>query len=122
MIGEERGQYGHEYLRRSRLGQGTFRILVTGAYRRQCAISGEKTLPVLEAAHIKPFANSGPNRIDNGLLLRSDMHIRCCWRIGPFTSRDCFIVDSPLLGLKLEQLSPGASYEGFAVRDYFRRS
>ncbi len=68
-------RYGREYLRRSRLGQGAFRALVTEAYRRQCAITGEKTLPVLEAAHIKPFASNGPNRVENGLLLRSDMHI-----------------------------------------------
>ena len=29
---------------------------------------------MLEASHIKPFAESGPNRVNNGLLLRSDMH------------------------------------------------
>lgn len=67
-------RYGSEYLMRARLGQGTFRILVTSAYHRRCAISGERALPVLEASHIKPFACSGPNRIDNGLLLRSDIH------------------------------------------------
>jgi len=66
--------YGNEYLHRSRLGQGAFRILVTDAYHRRCAISGERTLPVLQASHIKPYG-SGPNRTDNGLLLRSDLHI-----------------------------------------------
>jgi len=66
---------GREYLTRARLGQGAFRVLVTGAYHRRCAITGEKTLPVLEAAHIKPFAESGPNHTSNGLLLRSDLHI-----------------------------------------------
>ena len=67
--------YGKEYLARARLGQGAFRVLVTEAYQRRCSITGEKTLPVLEASHIKPFSESGPNRIDNGLLLRSDLHI-----------------------------------------------
>jgi len=67
--------YGAEYLTRARLGQGAFRVLVTGAYHRRCAITGEKTLPVLEAAHIRPFAAEGPNRTSNGLLLRSDLHI-----------------------------------------------
>ncbi len=71
---EVENRHGKEYLQRARLGQGAFRVLVTGAYQRRCAISGERTLPVLEAAHIKPFAESGPNRINNGLLLRSDMH------------------------------------------------
>lgn len=31
-------------------------------------------MPVLEAAHIKPYALSGPHFISNALLLRSDMH------------------------------------------------
>jgi putative restriction endonuclease len=39
-----------------RLGQGAFRILITDAYERCCAITREKALPVLEAAHIRPFA------------------------------------------------------------------
>lgn len=59
---------------RGRLGQGAFRALVTDAYTRRCAISGERTLPALEAAHIQPYAESGPNRTENGLLLRSDIH------------------------------------------------
>lgn len=71
---EDKPLYGSEYLTRARLGQGAFRLLVTGAYNRKCAITGEKTLPVLEAAHIKPYARSGPNKINNGLLLRSDLH------------------------------------------------
>jgi putative restriction endonuclease len=38
------------------------------------AISGEKTLPVLEAAHIKPYSKEGPHSTSNGLLLRKDLH------------------------------------------------
>lgn len=68
-------QYGTTYEIRSRIGQGAFRAMVTDAYKKRCAISGEKTLPVLEAAHIKPYSESGPNLTKNGLLLRSDMHI-----------------------------------------------
>lgn len=67
-------RYGAEYLTRARLGQGAFRVLVTDAYQRRCAITGEKTLPVLEAAHIQPFAEHGPHLVANGLLLRSDLH------------------------------------------------
>jgi putative restriction endonuclease len=66
--------YGQSVLRKVRLGQAAFRILITDAYSRRCSITGEKTLPVLEAAHIKPYAEAGPNYISNGLLLRSDMH------------------------------------------------
>lgn len=68
-------RYGKEFLTRARLGQGAFRILVTDAYHRRCSLTTEKTLPVLEAAHIRPFANEGPNHVSNGLLLRSDLHI-----------------------------------------------
>ena len=57
-----------------RLGQGAFRILITDAYERRCAITQEKALPVLEAAHIRPVADGGSHRLSNGLLLRSDVH------------------------------------------------
>ncbi len=62
------------YPTRVRIGQGAFRVLVTDAYSRRCAISGEKTLPVLEAAHIQPYSTSGINTTNNGLLLRADLH------------------------------------------------
>lgn len=67
-------RYGEAFLTRPRLGQGGFRVVVTEAYRRRCAITGESTLPVLEAAHILPFAEQGPHETSNGLLLRSDFH------------------------------------------------
>lgn len=66
--------YGDAFLARARLGQGTFRLLVTDAYSGRCAITGENVLPVLEAAHIKPFSVQGPHSAFNGLLLRSDFH------------------------------------------------
>jgi len=59
---------------RPRLGQGTFRVIVTDAYERRCAITGERTLPVLEAAHIKPCGSGGPHELENGLFLPSDLH------------------------------------------------
>ena len=74
LLEDTEAKYGKSVLTRVRLGQGAFRILVTDAYNRKCAISGEKTLPVLEAAHIKPYAESGPHFISNALLLRSDLH------------------------------------------------
>jgi len=59
---------------RRRLGQGAFRVLVTDVYGRQCAVTGEHTLPVLETAHIFPVSKGGEHRVSNGLLLRSDVH------------------------------------------------
>lgn len=71
---EEQDRYGQPQLIRPRLGQGAFRVLVTDAYQRRCAMTGERTLPALEAAHIQRYSESGPHRVDNGLLLRSDLH------------------------------------------------
>lgn len=73
-IQEEHARYGKEATIKPRLGQGAFRILVTDAYHRACAITEEHSLPALEAAHIKPFNESGPHAVNNGLLLRSDFH------------------------------------------------
>ena len=67
-------RFGRPFLQKARLGQGSFRTLVIDAYKRQCAITGEHTLPTLEAAHILPFADHGPHHVSNGLLLRSDFH------------------------------------------------
>jgi len=73
-IEEEQARYGKETTFRPRLGQGSFRVLVTDAYRRSCAITEEHSLPALEAAHIKPYNENGPHAVHNGLLLRSDLH------------------------------------------------
>ncbi|MBB6734051.1 HNH endonuclease [Cohnella zeiphila] len=70
----EANRYGSEQIIHPRIGQGTFKIMVTEAYHRRCAITGEKTLPVLEAAHIKPYSQNGPHMTSNGLLLRKDIH------------------------------------------------
>ena len=67
-------RYGEPQLVRPRLGQGTFRIAVTGAYGGACAVTREHSLPVLEAAHIRPYGEDGTHDVANGLLLRADIH------------------------------------------------
>ncbi|GAA3966104.1 HNH endonuclease [Gordonia caeni] len=57
-----------------RIGQQAFKAMVAETYGHHCAITGEKVRPVLEAAHILPVAAGGMHRVDNGLLLRSDVH------------------------------------------------
>jgi putative restriction endonuclease len=71
---EDSARYGTPTLVKPRLGQGSFRVMVTDAYGRACAITEEHTLPALETAHIKPYGDSGPHAVYNGLLLRSDVH------------------------------------------------
>jgi putative restriction endonuclease len=71
---EEKDKYGRPVSVLPRLGQGGFRVLVTDAYQRQCTITGEKVLPALETAHIRPYAENGTHEPNNGLLLRRDFH------------------------------------------------
>jgi putative restriction endonuclease len=71
---EPAARYGEPTLVRPRLGQGAFRILVTDSYRRMCAVTRERTLPALDAAHIRPFAEGGVHEASNGVLLRRDIH------------------------------------------------
>jgi putative restriction endonuclease len=70
----ETPRYGNPVIVLPRLGQGSFRVLVTDAYSRRCAMIQERTLPVLEAAHIRPYSDGGRHELSNGLLLRSDIH------------------------------------------------
>jgi putative restriction endonuclease len=71
---EEGPRYGKASLVRPRLGQGTFSLAVRDAYGGSCAVTGEHSAPALEAAHITPYRDGGPHQIDNGILLRSDVH------------------------------------------------
>jgi putative restriction endonuclease len=107
-VREPEARYGEAYLARARLGQGTFRVLVTEAYQRRCAITGEHTLPVLEAAHIKPFSKHGPNSTRNGLLLRSDFHK--LFDLG-------FVTVTPELRI---EVSPRIREEWFNGKAYYR--
>ncbi len=67
-------RYGEPVLIKPRLGQGAFRVAVIDAYGRQCAVSGGRVLPTLEAAHIRPYGAGGEHEVANGLLLRRDIH------------------------------------------------
>jgi len=66
--------YGKPQIILPRLGQGLFRMMVTDAYERRCALTGERTLPVLDAAHIKPYSVLQRHEVSNGILMRSDLH------------------------------------------------
>jgi putative restriction endonuclease len=71
---EPASRFGAPTLISPRLGQGAFRVLVTDIYGRRCTITRERTLPALEAAHIRPYADGGDHIPTNGLLLRRDIH------------------------------------------------
>ncbi|MFH1277039.1 MAG: HNH endonuclease [Candidatus Eisenbacteria bacterium] len=70
----EGARFGKPVPVRPRLGQGSFRAAILDAYGRSCAVTTEHSLPVLEAAHIRPYEKSGKHEYRNGLLLRADIH------------------------------------------------
>lgn len=58
----------------TRRGQPSFRERMLQAYGGRCAMSGCDVKEVLEAAHIVPYQGKETNHIQNGLLLRTDIH------------------------------------------------
>jgi putative restriction endonuclease len=68
------GGYGEPATYLPRRGQGAFRLMVMDAYERRCAITRDKTLPALDAAHIRPFHEHESHEVHNGILMRSDIH------------------------------------------------
>jgi putative restriction endonuclease len=58
----------------AREGQGAFRLRLLDAYGGRCAITGEHTEPVLDAAHIQPYLGPRSNHVQNGLLLTKEFH------------------------------------------------
>jgi putative restriction endonuclease len=74
VVGPQGPRYGAPRTITPRMGQGTFRVAVTDAYGRACALSGEHSLPALEAAHIRAYKDDGPHLVSNGILMRADLH------------------------------------------------
>jgi putative restriction endonuclease len=67
-------QHGRPQVVTPRLGQASFRLAVLDAYGKRCAVTGERSLPVVEASHIRPWWQGGLHRVQNGLPLRRDVH------------------------------------------------
>lgn len=59
---------------KARRGQQQFRDELVRIYGRRCAITGCNVLDVLEAVHVTPYRRDATNVVDNGLLLRTDLH------------------------------------------------
>lgn len=57
-----------------RRGQREFRKSLIDAYKSKCAISRCSIVDILEAAHISPYNGQDTNHVQNGLLLRTDLH------------------------------------------------
>jgi hypothetical protein len=88
-----------QFAARVRRGQPAFRRNLLAAYGGKCAISGHGPEEVLEAVHIVPHAGSGINALDNGLLMRGDLHSLIDARLLEIDPATLTIaVDSSLMG------------------------
>jgi hypothetical protein len=61
-------------IRTLREGQAAFRQALIEAFGAKCMVTGENLSSVLEAAHIRPYHGSSSNTLENGLILRVDIH------------------------------------------------
>lgn len=59
---------------RTRLGQSQFRRELLKMYGLVCAVTGPCPAEILEAAHIRGFAEHGIHDLKEGILLRADIH------------------------------------------------
>ena len=91
-----------------RRGQQAFRAKLLTAYERKCAVTGCSIEDLLEAAHIVPYRGPQTNHVQNGVLLRSDIH----------TLFDCGLIaiDPASMKLILSSRLIQSSYRGLAGR------
>jgi predicted restriction endonuclease len=57
-----------------REGQAAFRRALIRRYGQICAVSGPTPVEALEAAHLRAFAQFKEHRVEDGMLLRADIH------------------------------------------------
>lgn len=59
---------------KARNGQNSFRKALLQRYGLHCAVTGPCPAEVLQAAHLRPFAEHETHSVSEGMLLRSDIH------------------------------------------------
>lgn len=94
-----------------RRGQTRFRNALLDAYEGRCAITGHAVPAVLEAAHISPYRGHRTHRVQNGLLLRSDLHTLFDLHRLTIGGDDLRVHVAPEL-----RASPYGAWEGAALR------
>ncbi|WP_274497801.1 MULTISPECIES: HNH endonuclease [Xanthomonas] len=68
------GKRVEQVLRVIREGQADFRNPLVEHYGALCMVTGTSHASVIDAAHIKPYNGISTNALNNGLLLRKDIH------------------------------------------------
>jgi hypothetical protein len=94
-----------------RRGQWAFRQGLLQAFDRTCCISGSQVEATLEAAHIRPFRETGSHALGNGLLLRADLHTLFDLRL---------ITVMPFGAVRVAPDLRGSEYEDFDERQIRR--
>lgn len=92
----------------ARRGQKKFRASLLKAYDTKCAVTGSTVESVLEAAHIIPYKGDNTNHIQNGILLRSDIHL--LFDLGQLT------IDAETKHVKVHRKLYGTYYEQYNNR------
>lgn len=100
----------------ARQGQSDFRQSLISAYRGQCAVTGCAVLPVLEAAHLRPYRGVHTNLVSNGLLLRADVHTLLDYKLlAPEPETRAIVISKRLFGTQYDEVSGRRIAEPAAV-------
>ncbi len=89
----------------ARRGQKKFRNALIKAYNGKCAVTGSNVESVLEAAHILPYYGQHTNHVQNGILLRSDIHL--LFDLGQLT------IDADSKKIKINSTLAGSYYSKY---------
>ncbi|PNQ53824.1 HNH endonuclease, partial [Vibrio agarivorans] len=100
----------------ARQGQAAFREMLLAEYGR-CLVSGCKVSHAIEAAHIVPYMGEATNSIENGLLLRADIHTLFDLGLISITPYQRKIVVSKRLSCTDYEQYAGKKMQGLAVSD-----
>lgn len=91
---------------KSRAGQSKFREALIARYDGKCALSGCDVEPTLHAAHVLPHTGDTKwDCVDNGLLLRMDLHSlfdEMLWSIDP--ESNTIVISASLAGTHYDSL------------------
>jgi hypothetical protein len=90
----------------ARQGQSDFRESLISAYDGRCAVTGCTVIPVLEAAHLRPYRGAHTNLVSNGLLLRADIHtLLDCKLLAPQPETRAIVISRLLSGTQYHEFS-----------------
>jgi putative restriction endonuclease len=117
---------------RRRRGQASFRKRLLARYGARCMLSGCELMDIVEAAHVSPYLGSKDHHMDNGLLLRADLHTLFDLGLLAFRPADMVAKFAPaaktagyesLDGASLQVGAKGPSFEALQTRwnEYLHR-